>query len=160
TQIRDHPGGRKAAGLSRGRLAADGNLPGADRGGRGVRDPRRAEGKLSLHPHRPPGPRRPPPPGPHAADPARGRAARPTAPTPAAPDPVAVDENAVREAAVREERARATEIRRIGRSLELPDDAVEAMVTEGLSVDAARARAIDLHAERASAERVRPHVTV
>lgn len=84
----------------------------------------------------------------------------PTTPNPAAPDPVAVDENAVREAAVREERARATEIRRIGRSLELPDDAVEAMVTEGLSVDAARARAIDLHAERASAERVRPHVTV
>lgn len=84
----------------------------------------------------------------------------PATPNPAAPDPVAVDENAVREAAVREERARATEIRRIGRSLELPDDAVEAMVTEGLSVDAARARAIDLHAERASAERVRPHVTV
>lgn len=81
-------------------------------------------------------------------------------PAPPANQPEPVDENAVREAAVREERNRAAEIRLIGRKAKLEDEAVQKMIDEGLTVEAARARAIDLLAERTAGEEIVPYVTV
>lgn len=74
-------------------------------------------------------------------------------PTPA-PAPEA-DANAVR-AAIAEERTRVAGLRSAGRALSIDETVVDRMIEEGIGIDAGRARMIDLHAERAQAEGIRP----
>lgn len=77
--------------------------------------------------------------------------ANPATPDPAIESAPAVDLNAVRQEAIAAERARIAEITRACKLAKLPDLA-ESLISDELSIDAARAKIIDAWAEQGGAE--------
>lgn len=96
-----------------------------------------------------------PPPVPPPATPANRE--DPTMTTATNPAPVA-DESTIRAQAVAEERARGAAIRQAGKVCGTDAATIEAMITEGVPVEAARAKLLEQAAARDAATRVAPNL--